>query len=132
MKVVGFDHLVLNVADTDRALDFYGNTLGLEVLRLEEFKAGDAPFPSVRVSPEVLIDLVQGPRASGGTNVDHFCLLVEPTALEGLAVELEVKGVLMGRGPGRRWGAKGWGLSFYIQDPDGNTIELKCHPAGYD
>ena len=131
MKVKGFDHLVLNVQDVDEALEFYGQTLGLEILRLDEFKRGDAPFPSVRISPDSLIDLVQRPRPPDASNVDHFCLIIEPTDMERLATDIKAKGIEVSGDAGRRWGAHGWGLSFYIKDPDGNTIELKCHPPGY-
>ncbi|MDM4784647.1 MULTISPECIES: hypothetical protein [unclassified Micromonospora] len=34
------------------------------------------PFPSVRVDAGTIIDLVRG--EPGGSNVDHFCLVVEP------------------------------------------------------
>lgn len=50
MKIEGFDHLVLNVEDLDTTLRFYEETLGLEALRVEEFRRGEAPFPSVRIS----------------------------------------------------------------------------------
>ncbi len=131
MKIEGFDHLVLNVEDLDTTLRFYEETLGLEALRVEEFRRGEAPFPSVRISPDALIDLVQRPRATESNNVDHFCLIIEPTDMELLAAEMKSKGVEVSGEPGRRWGAHGYGLSFYIKDPEGNTIELKTHPPGY-
>ena len=131
MKIKAFDHLVLNVQDLDRSLKFYGETLGLQVLRLDEFRRGEVPFPSVRISPDALIDLVQGPRPSDGANVDHFCLIIEPTDMEKLPAELQAEGMEVIREVGRRWGAHGWGLSLNIKDPDGNSIELKCHPPGF-
>ena len=132
MKVIGFDHLGLNVNDVDRALEFYTGTLGLEALRLDEFRSGDAPFPSVRLSGSAIIDLVQSERNPDGNNVDHFCLVIEPTDMEQLEVEFEGKGIELGRRTGRRWGAQGWGRSFYIKDSEGNTIELKSHPPGFE
>jgi hypothetical protein len=76
MRVIGFDHLVLNVSDVEWSLRFYGGTLGLAVEQGEEWRQGKAPFPSVRVSPTTIIDLVRRPR--GGGNVDHICLVTEP------------------------------------------------------
>jgi len=35
MRVTGFDHLVLNVTDVERALDFYCGPLGLEPVRVQ-------------------------------------------------------------------------------------------------
>ena len=56
-KITAMDHIVLNVPDIDRSLAFYIDVLGLEPERLEEFRQGKVPFPSVRVSAETVIDL---------------------------------------------------------------------------
>ncbi|XTZ14011.1 VOC family protein [Micromonospora echinospora] len=122
LRVTAFDHLVVRVHDVDRALDFCCGRLGLEPVRVAEWRAGTAPFPSVRVSAETIIDLV---RRDGTSTLDHLCLVVEP--LDRQAV------VGSGRfdvvdGPGPRFGARGDGESLYVHDPDGNTVELRCYP----
>ncbi|MFJ8545805.1 VOC family protein [Streptomyces sp. NPDC093586] len=126
MRVIGFDHLVLNVADIERSLAFYTGPLGLEPVRAEEWRAGEAPFPSVRVSPTTIIDLVEasadGPR---GSNVDHVCLVVEPLDWQQV-VDSGVFTVV--DGPGERFGARGTAVSLYVADPDGNTVELRWYP----
>ena len=126
MKIDGFDHLVLRVDDLDSALSFYTEALGLEPLRVDEFRRGEVPFPSVRISADSLIDLVPKARMPGSNNVDHFCLVVEGD-LDGLASELEARGVKFTGEAGRRWGAHGYGDSIYVSDPEGNTIELKSY-----
>ncbi|HEY5832358.1 VOC family protein [Streptomyces sp.] len=123
MRVTGFDHLVLNVADVERALAFYTGPLGLQPERVEEWRSGRAPFPSVRVSAGTVIDLVHGPR--GDANVDHICLVVEPLDWHEV-VDSGTFTVL--EGPGPRWGARGSAQSVYVQDPDGNTLELRWYP----
>ena len=123
MRVTAFDHLVLNVADVERALDFYGGRLGLAPERVDEWRNGAAPFPSVRVSEGTVIDLVHGPR--GESNVDHLCLVVEPLDWQQVMDSGEFT-VL--EGPVRRWGARGWATSVYVRDPDGNTVELRWYP----
>ncbi len=126
MKVTGFDHVVLRVADIERSLAFYTGPLGLEPVRVAEWRAGGAPFPSVRVSASTLIDLVTGGDSGDGTNVDHICLVVEP---------LDWADVVAGGtfdvvdGPGPRFGARGAAESLYVRDPDGNTVELRWYPA---
>ncbi|WP_030371904.1 VOC family protein [Streptomyces rimosus] len=123
MRVIAFDHLVLNVADAERALDFYCGPLGLEPVRVEEWRAGKVPFPSVRVSPTTIIDLLEGDR--GESNVDHICLVVEPLDWQ----EVIDSGVLtVVDGPGQRFGARGNAQSVYVRDPDGNTVELRWYP----
>jgi catechol 2,3-dioxygenase-like lactoylglutathione lyase family enzyme len=123
MRVVAFDHLVLNVADVERSLAFYCGPLGLAPVRVEEWREGKVGFPSVRVSPTTIIDLVR--RERGESNVDHFCLAVEPLDWQ----EVVDSGVFtVVDGPGRRFGARGNAQSLYVLDPDGNTVELRWYP----
>lgn len=123
MRVKDFDHLVLNVEDVERALEFYCGPLGLEPVRVEEWRAGKAPFPSVRISPTAIIDLVSRPR--GESNVDHICLVVDP--LDWQEVVDSGRFTVL-EGPVDRYGARGSAQSIYVQDPDGNTVELRWYP----
>jgi catechol 2,3-dioxygenase-like lactoylglutathione lyase family enzyme len=126
MRVIAFDHLVLNVADIERSLAFYTGPLGLEPVRVREWRAGQVPFPSVRVSPTTIIDLVEAPaERPESSNVDHICLVVEPLDWQQV-VDSGVFTVL--DGPGERFGARGTALSLYVRDPDGNTVELRWYP----
>ncbi|GAB3985636.1 VOC family protein [Plantactinospora veratri] len=123
VRVKAFDHLVLTVQDVERALDFYCGTLGLAPVRVDEWRAGRVPFPSARVTPETIIDLVQGRR--GESNVDHICLVVEPLDWAEV-IASDVFTVL--EGPVGRFGARGEATSIYVSDPDGNTVELRWYP----
>jgi hypothetical protein len=51
------DHVVLWVADPLRSLEFFEKVVGLAPVRAHEFREGKAPFPSVRVSSDSIIDL---------------------------------------------------------------------------
>ncbi|MFI9625235.1 VOC family protein [Streptomyces sp. NPDC052042] len=123
MRVKEFDHLVLNVGDVERSLEFYCGLLGLEPMKVDEWRAGTFPFPSVRVSPTVIIDLLERRRSE--SNVDHFCLVVEPLDWQQV-VDSGVFTVL--EGPVSRSGARGTAQSVYVRDPDGNTVELRWYP----
>jgi catechol 2,3-dioxygenase-like lactoylglutathione lyase family enzyme len=123
LRVKAFDHLVLNVEDVERALSFYCGPLGLAPVRVDEWRAGTAPFPSVRVSGETILDLVQHPR--GESNVDHICLVVEPLDWPEV-IESGAFDVL--DGPVSRFGARGRATAIYVRDPDGNIIELRWYP----
>ncbi|AJT70206.3 hypothetical protein T261_8614 [Streptomyces lydicus] len=126
--MIAFDHLVLNVADIERSLAFYTGPLGLEPVRVEEWRAGSVSFPSVRVSPTTIIDLVEVPDGQlEGSNVDHICLVVEPLDWQQV-IDSGVFTVL--DGPGERFGARGTAVSLYVQDPDSNTVELRWYPQG--
>jgi catechol 2,3-dioxygenase-like lactoylglutathione lyase family enzyme len=91
---------------------------------VDEWRAGTVSFPSVRVSPTTIIDLVQ--RERGESNVDHLCLVVEPLDWQQV-VDSGVFTVV--DGPGPRFGARGTAESLYVLDPDGNTVELRWYPA---
>ncbi|MFF9347940.1 VOC family protein [Streptomyces sp. NPDC014734] len=123
VKVKDFDHLVLNVQDVERSLEFYCGLLGLEPMKVEEWRAGTFPFPSARVSPTTIIDLLGGPRTA--SNVDHICLVVEPLDWRQV-IDSGVFTVL--EGPVDRSGARGTAQSVYVRDPDGNTVELRWYP----
>jgi catechol 2,3-dioxygenase-like lactoylglutathione lyase family enzyme len=120
MRVTGLDHIVLNVSDVERSLAFYSNVLGLDGERAEEWRRGEAPFPSVRINESTIIDLFQAARP--GENVDHFCLVVPETDW----VEMTSAGQIeIISGPTKVFGARGMGTSVYTRDPDGNTVELR-------
>lgn len=129
-ELVGIDHVVLRVADLEKSLDFYTRVLGCSLERelpdlgLHQLRAGDQ-----------LIDLVPlGSRLGGDAipsrehrNQDHFCLQIQPFDQRVLKDYLEGEGVETGE-VAERYGAGGYGASLYIQDPDGNTVELKGAP----
>jgi catechol 2,3-dioxygenase-like lactoylglutathione lyase family enzyme len=137
VKVIGLDHIVLVSGDVERALAFYTGTLGLEPERLDEWRRAEVPFPSVRLTPTTIIDLFpadfaralcadDAPAAVGPTrNLDHFCLVIEPTDLGALAASGTVD-VVSGPTDGL-FGAQGYATSLYVRDPDGNTVELRSY-----
>ena len=120
LHVTGFDHLVLVCADVETTLAWYGDRLGLELVRVDEWRRGEAPFVSVRVNDWTIIDLIAGEPTDG--RLDHFCVVVEPTDLAAIAASGEFDVV---DGPDRRFGARGDGTSLYVRDPDGAVVELR-------
>ena len=55
---------MLRVADVERSLAFYCDTLGLEGERVEEWRRKEVPFPSVRITPTTIVDLFEAHRSS--------------------------------------------------------------------
>jgi catechol 2,3-dioxygenase-like lactoylglutathione lyase family enzyme len=128
MSIVGLDHIVVNTRDVDRAIGFYQDILGMEILRLEQFREGKVGFVSARVSDEIIIDI--RPDTSGEAvtpNMDHFCLVLGPTDMNQLHADLIAKGVSAEEDVRPAWGAQGYGEQFKIWDPEGNKIELRCY-----
>ena len=125
VKVIGLDHVVLLSSDVERALDWWTGELGLAGDRVERWRAGEVPFPSVRIDEGTIIDLFEGQHE--GRNVDHLCVVVDPaTDLDALVASgtFDVQ-----RGPVEVYGARGVGRSIYVRDPDGNVIELRTYPS---
>lgn len=132
IHVRGLDHVVLRVADLERARRFYTDVLGCHVekhqqaIGLLQLRAGLS-----------LIDLVDvagklgraGGAAPGreGHNMDHVCVRVAPWDEIAIRAHLRAHGVPAGETV-PRYGAEGEGPSIYIEDPDGNTVELKGLP----
>lgn len=135
IRVTELDHIVLNVRDIDRSLKFYSETLGLKPERVDEFKAGQVGFPSVRVNADTIIDLFPIKDSAAGSspaehvagNLNHFCMVIGAEDFAGIASYLKEREVPIRRGPVSRWGARGRATSVYFFDPDGNEIELRCY-----
>ena len=128
MHVIGLDHMVVNTQDLEQAICFYHDVLGLELLRLEEFRAGKVGFVSARISPETIIDIRPIPAGEHMTpNMDHYCLVLGPTDMQQLHTELQAKGIKVKETVRPAWGAQGYGQQFKLWDPDGNKIELRSY-----
>lgn len=121
-KIKDLDHVVLRVADMDRAIRFYEDVLGckverrLESIGLVQLRAGQA-----------LVDLVPAKDGGPGSNMDHFALTIEPFDPAALKAHFAAHDIQMAE-PATRYGAKGFGPSVYLFDPDGNQVELKGPP----
>ncbi len=122
MKAIALDHVVLEVADADRALAFYAGVLGLDPERVEAYRAGQVRFPSARLG-SLLVDFFVSSTPGPGPN--HLCVEVDVSAQEMVAA-LDAAGVAHGE-PTHRWGAKGDGLSVYVRDPDGHQVEVRTY-----
>jgi glyoxylase I family protein len=122
LRVVELDHVVVRCSDQARTLDFYSRVLGLveerrlEAIGLIQLRAGAS-----------LVDLIpaDAPPAFEARNVDHFCLGVETDDMQALVRYLTAAGVTVMGEPTERYGARGMGLSVYVNDPEGNVVELK-------
>ncbi len=131
------DHIVLNVIDDDTMLDFYMRVLELKPERVEEYRSGVSPFPSLRLNADTIIDLFpkkmwaktagQSDPSHGRENMNHFCLVLTKDDWVKLTHRLESNGVSIEDGPVKRWGARGDGISVYFRDPENNYIEAKYY-----
>jgi catechol 2,3-dioxygenase-like lactoylglutathione lyase family enzyme len=128
------DHIVLNVMDVEAMVRFYVDVLQLAPERLEAYRKGEIPFPSLRIHPDTIIDLFPGPMwdkegtgKSEPPNLNHFCLALPKAEWAALRDRLAAHGVALEEGPVSRWGAHGTGNSIYFRDPENILIEARYY-----
>jgi hypothetical protein len=85
------DHIVLNVEDDEKMITFYTKMLLMPSERLEEYRVGDVPFPSMRLNTDKIIDLFpkkmwqkSAQAKQGRENLNHFCIAVSKGTWEDL------------------------------------------------
>ena len=127
------DHVVLRARDPAALVSFYQETLGCALektqagLGLYQLRAGSSLIDVVDVAGELGANYPRAP-ARDAPNVDHFCVQVEPWDAAAIRAHLAAHGVAAGEVV-RRYGARGYGPSIYLTDPEGNVVELKGPPG---
>jgi nicotinamidase-related amidase/catechol 2,3-dioxygenase-like lactoylglutathione lyase family enzyme len=106
-------HLLLQTRDLQAAERFYVDLLGFRVRKRETFRDG-RPL----ILTEQGMGITSGRKAGDGANVDHVAFHV--TDVHALTERARAAGVRVVRGPE----ANAYGLSVYLEDPDGNEVEL--------
>lgn len=110
--VFGLGHLLLQTTDLARAEEFYLGFLGFTVRKREEFRDGR---PLVVTHQGLGLTTA---RPEGGNPVEHIAFRARNIAA--IAAAAKEHGVTIVAGPE----PSGYGMSFYMLDPDGNKIEL--------
>ena len=133
IKITKLDHVVLRVADIEKSIHFYKDILGCTEARIREdtglyqFQAGASMIDLVPLDGELGTRSGYGP-PTDGRNVDHFALTLTEFDEEALMSYLKTNGIVPTKS-GQRFGAEGTGPSMYMEDPDGNVVELKGPPS---
>jgi lactoylglutathione lyase len=113
-------HTMVRVTDLDESLDFYGNKLGLKVLRRNDYEGGR--FTLVFLAPEgqedAQLELTWNwdpEEYGGGRNFGHLAYQVDD--IYALCQSLMDAGVTINRPPRD-------GHMAFVRSPDGISIEL--------
>ena len=122
--LTGIGHVAIRVRDVARTLEFYSGRLGFaEILRLHR-DDGSLWLIYLRITDDQFLEIFPDavgerapPREANGLN--HVCLTVED--LDRIVDQLAGRGVPLTQG--KKVGADG-NLQAWIEDPDGNRIEL--------
>ncbi|CZF85815.1 VOC family protein [Grimontia marina] len=131
IQVLAIDHIVLRTTKLNEMLRFYSDVLGCVVERetppetgLTQLRAGNALVDIVPVESH-LGKLGGGAPTQSERNVDHFCLQIKAASEQSILEYLDARGVTH-EDFARRYGAQGYGNSIYLEDPEGNVVELRC------
>jgi len=131
IEILEIDHIVLRTTKLDEMLEFYIKVLGCMIERetpqetgLTQLRAGNALIDLVVVNSR-LGAIGGGAPTKTERNVDHFCLQIKSMPEADIISHLENHKIKSGEFTSR-YGAQGLGNSLYIQDPEGNGIELRC------
>lgn len=130
-RVLDLDHVVLRTTNPTRLEAFYTGVLGCPVIKrqdkigLTQLRAGRALIDILLVKPE---DAATAPAGSSTGNMDHLCLRIDPFDGEAIRRHFGAHGITVGEVV-TRYGAEGSGPSIYLEDPEGNRLELKGPPS---
>ncbi len=119
------DHLVLRTQNVERLVSFYCSLGCTEVRRIDTIQL-------VQLSAGVsMIDIVFAERttADSNPNMDHFALRVSPFDADDVLAFCAANDIPAEAPDFLLLGADGFGPAIYIQDPDGNRLELKGPPV---
>jgi len=129
IQIKGIDHVVLRTDSMPAMLHFYCAVLGcveerrIDELGLVQLRAGAALIDLVDIDGELGKQGGGKPRQQG-RNMEHLCLLFAEMDEAELRQYLQQHGIATGDFA-ERYGATGYGRSIYVQDPQGNIVELK-------
>ncbi|QIZ36903.1 VOC family protein [Saccharopolyspora sp. ASAGF58] len=120
------DHLVLTVADVDRAVEFYEQILGMTPVAFPGERRA-VSFGGQTIKLHAASELVEPTATHPVPGSANLCF-VTANALSEVQEHLRANEVRIEEGPVSRIGAEGSITSLYLRDPDGNLIEV----ARYD
>jgi len=122
VQINRLDHLVLTVADVDRAVRFYVDVLGMAEVTFGEGRKAVA-FGRQKINLHQSGGEVE-PKAAVPTPGSADLCFIATTPLPQVIDELRAKGVPIEIGPVEKTGATGKIRSVYLRDPDKNLIEI--------
>lgn len=125
MKIDRLDHIVLTVASIERTCAFYGDVLGMAVVRFDGGRTA-LRFGRQKINLHLAGHEFEPKAERPVPGSGDLCLILEGTLEEAVA-QLAAHDVPIEEGPVPREGATGAMRSVYVRDPDGNLVELAVY-----
>ncbi|MCW4627784.1 MULTISPECIES: VOC family protein [Marinomonas] len=117
-----FDHIVLTVANIDRAVSFYETVLNMEPITFGEGRKA-VRFGQQKINFQLLGQELRNHAMEGAGDV---CLITNWT-IDKVVAHLNACKVIILEGPVTKSGALGPIQSVYFNDPDNNLIEVSVY-----
>lgn len=134
VRVHALDHLVINVSDVARSVEWYRRILGMEV-KVFDPGGGKTPRTSLQFGHQKINvrprDADKGEWFTADQETagsEDLCFLTSSTPDEVVA-HLKANGIAIEEGPVQKQGARGTLRSVYCRDPDGSLIEISSYGA---
>jgi len=134
VKVNALDHIVINVADVVRTVDWYRKVLGMEVKLFDPGHGKTVTTSLVFGHQKINVRPRDADKREWFTaehemaGSDDLCFLTSSTPDEVVA-HLKTCGVPIEEGPVTKQGARGAIRSVYCHDPDGSLIEISSYES---
>lgn len=128
INITALDHLVLTVADIDATVGFYVNVLGMQKVVFNHHRIA-LQFGHQKINLHQIGKEVKPNARHATCGSADLCLLTD-TPLSQVMAHLSAQGVKVIDGIVPRTGAVGAIHSIYINDPDGNLIEISSYEHG--
>jgi catechol 2,3-dioxygenase-like lactoylglutathione lyase family enzyme len=123
---IQLDHMILNVNDRAKSIEFYVGILGLKC----EGEREGTPFSVIRVTPEFTLQIAPW-GTKGGEHLAFAMSRVEFDEVFRRIIDAKIEygdsfhAVGNMRGPGDEGGARGPGKALYFFDPSKHLIEIR-------
>lgn len=122
MRISGLDHVVIYAVDVDRTIEFYTTVLGMtHVVFDDHYDALRFGEQKINVHSAAAPFLPHADRPAPGSF--DVCLVTD-TPMPDVLAHLRSHNIATVEGPCRQTGAMGQMVSVYVNDPDGNLIEI--------
>ncbi|KAA1280128.1 MAG: hypothetical protein EGP14_03595 [SAR202 cluster bacterium] len=121
VKIAQINHVTTMVKDTARAMEFYNNLLGIKQIQSQ---VDNPAITWLQLDNGVMVHLIETAEAPAKPGNIHHAFQVDN--LEETQEILENNGFEILRG-GIRYDGQAY---FFIEDPDGNSVEF-CTTSGY-
>ena len=121
IQIAQINHVTTMVKDTDRAMKFYNDLLGIKQIQSQ---VDNPAITWLQLENGVMVHLIETDEAPAKPGNIHHAFQVDN--LESTKATLEASGY-----PAKREGVRYDGQAYlFIEDPDGNSVEF-CTSSGY-